>query len=388
MELNYFSICCIAKNEHHYIREWVIHHLLIGAEKIIIYDNESSPPLRDILEPFIASNLVVIHQVKGKEKQIPSYHECLKNYGPSSKWIGFLDADEFLISNKYKDIRSLLTEYEKYGGLGVHWVEYGSSGHIQRPGGSQLLNFTHRFPFPHNKNLHIKSIVQPERIHDTYNPHKFTYKIPWHCVDENFLPLTESQGPFTAEKIRLNHYYYRSQQDFFEKVDRGRADRADAQGRRNIKSFYPQLEKAKIYDNTGFKYGEKASYYAENLDSLFEFMKKRHMEKQHIDKYSKKALKNLSEHKYAQAESLLKKLQVNLADRKIINFINYKLRLAQDDLNGAIEYNNNLMEEDITPDACLERVKLHLKKQEYQQAKSMLLYIRWRFNSILKKSPA
>jgi hypothetical protein len=385
MNLNYFSVCCIAFNEQPYIKEWVIHHLLVGAEKIIIFDNESDPPLEQSLREFVDNNLVIIHSIKGKEKQIPAYHHCLKTYGPSTKWIAFIDVDEFLIPKACNDIRLILTDYEDYGGLGVHWVEFGSSGYINRPNNSQLKTYIHRFPLDFAKNLHIKSIVQPERVLDTYNPHKFIYKEPWYCVDENFFPIAESQAPFTANKIQLNHYYYRSQKDYSYKVERGRADRADEAGRRKYDPFYNQLKRAIIYDNIGLNFSSSAEKFFQDEYKLIEKINKSNNERKSIEEYIDIILHYISRNKTNYAKTLIKKLIVSIVDKKIIIFLLLKVYIKENDFFMANKIFKKYLSMEVDPYICVDYVYMQIQNENYQEAYNLILYIKWRFANLLQK---
>ena len=42
------ALCIMSKNEQGYLQENIKHHLLLGIDTIIIYDNNSSPPLKNI----------------------------------------------------------------------------------------------------------------------------------------------------------------------------------------------------------------------------------------------------------------------------------------------------------------------------------------------------
>ena len=49
----YLAACIIIKNEAEYIKEWIDFHLLVGFDKIILYDNESNDNLKQKLENYI-----------------------------------------------------------------------------------------------------------------------------------------------------------------------------------------------------------------------------------------------------------------------------------------------------------------------------------------------
>jgi hypothetical protein len=307
-------------------------------------------------------------------------------YEPESKWIAFIDVDEYLFCKEDKDVRFLLSDYEDYGGLGVHWVEYGSSGHINRPGKSQLGNFCCRFPLDYAKNMHVKSIVQPERVQDTYNPHIFLYKDPWYCVDEEYHPLTEPQGPFTAKRIQLNHYYYRSQNDFFHKVDRGRADREDERGKRDVKAFYWQLNKANIYDDSALKHAKSVALILGQKHKLKEVVAKRKQDRNKRDEYIKSSLRYISEKKFTQAERLIKRLKVCLVDKKIIYFIQAKLYRKKEDQELFEEHINKSLSEGNSLDIYVEYITFLIEQKRHSKAKNILLYIKWRFAYLFKEN--
>ena len=48
--MHYFSLCAIAKNEDHYIEEWLCFHRAVGVQHFFIYDNDSVKSLRELLD--------------------------------------------------------------------------------------------------------------------------------------------------------------------------------------------------------------------------------------------------------------------------------------------------------------------------------------------------
>lgn len=82
---NKLGIVVIIKNEGPYIEEWVRYHLLVGADIIYIYDNESTDNTRQILEPYISSGKVVYKYFPGIAMQLPAYNDALRRYKNSCK---------------------------------------------------------------------------------------------------------------------------------------------------------------------------------------------------------------------------------------------------------------------------------------------------------------
>ncbi len=75
------------------------------------------------------------------------------------RWLGFLDADEFLVfspGSGLTDINTALAEYEHYGGLAVNWMMFSSSGHERRPEQTCLEAYTKCLPLNTTESTHVK----------------------------------------------------------------------------------------------------------------------------------------------------------------------------------------------------------------------------------------
>ena len=64
--MRYLTLCCIAKDENTRIGEWAAYHALRGAERLVVYDNGSSVPLRNTLAPLAGRIDIVIHDKIGR----------------------------------------------------------------------------------------------------------------------------------------------------------------------------------------------------------------------------------------------------------------------------------------------------------------------------------
>lgn len=214
----YLALCAIAKNETLFIREWIAYHYLIGFEKIIIYDNESSPPVRELVGDFFDAGIVDTVFIAGQGLQLTAYNHCLQNYGPFFTWMAFLDVDEFLTLKKERDVRALLADYEDYSGLALNMCSFGSAGHLGRPPGLVIENYRERL----NREIFVKSIVRPDKVQMVFSPHDFVYTEGC-AVNTDAMPAVGSYAPVAVDKAQVNHYSYRSQQDYEEKISRGDA---------------------------------------------------------------------------------------------------------------------------------------------------------------------
>jgi hypothetical protein len=220
------AICCIAKNEDHYLIEWVEYHLQIGVTRFYIYDNESTTPIANILSAYVKKGIVKVEHFPGFKMQMKAHKHCLANHGSECEWIAFIDLDEFIVPKTQNgNLGDFLDNYKKFGGLGIHWRVFGSNGHLERPEKSQLESYTKRSLVTEDMNRHIKSVVQPRHIKSVpKDPHHFKYRFGKYCVNENFERIDGPLATHTSNKIQLNHYFVRSLEDFRLKVARGRAD--------------------------------------------------------------------------------------------------------------------------------------------------------------------
>jgi len=230
------AICCIVRDEE-YLTEWIAYHALTGVSKFYIYDNESTIPVSESLAPFIDNGLVEVITFPGKVAQLPAYDHCLKHYGPLCKWVAFIDADEFIVPKTLTgNLPEFLKAYEAYAGLGVNWLEFGSSGHIEKSA-HIIQTYTRRSLKSYPRNEHIKSIVQTRFVIKALTPHNFEYKKGKHAVNENFIPIKGSHSVHSSNKIQVNHYFTRSKTDYIQKKERGRADTSEAVHQRTMDNF-------------------------------------------------------------------------------------------------------------------------------------------------------
>lgn len=242
---HYVSLCCIIKDEDEAIEEWVAFHLSVGVDFIIVVDNGPSPSLADILAPYRQSGVVelVTFTARGEQQQ-RAYERVIKKMAGKTRWLGFIDVDEFLFPVTADSLPEVLRDFEDVAGVSVNWVSYGSNGHEQRPDGFVIDNFTdrgeldHIFPWPRLRrqdvpesdpdaylpmNTHVKTLLDPSRVKNFRTAHHFSF-LPGHmCVTENREPISEPVSQrVSVQKLRINHYWSKSIADIHRKVDKGR----------------------------------------------------------------------------------------------------------------------------------------------------------------------
>lgn len=208
------SIVAIMKNEGPYLKEWIDFHLLVGVEKFYLYDNESTDDTVQILKPYIERGIVDYTFYPGKMAQNPAYIDAINKHAYDSRWLAFIDLDEFIVPIKYDTIPELLrTLPRNFGALVLTWIMYGSSGHKEKPNGLVIENF--KYYGDKTRNSGCKSIMNPRLCVRQRNPHINDFA--GFLIDENGKKLgtiNQSHNPTSHNKIRCNHYVTKSLSEY------------------------------------------------------------------------------------------------------------------------------------------------------------------------------
>ncbi len=247
----YLTVCAIMKNEGPYLKEWIEFHRMVGVEHFYLYDNGSSDETPMVIKPYVQQNLVTLHGIPERRAQLKAYMHCLSTYRTMSRWIAFIDLDEFIVPLSTETLSEFLKGFEEFAALGVNWIIYGDSGHQTRPDGLVAEQFVHRAPEDWRSNCHIKSIVDPQKVKSPFNPHHFRYVQDAYAVNENRERVDGSLSrENSTKKIRINHYFTRSVEDSRKKMERGSAF---TNTKRPWKDF-ERLNRNDIKDTTMEKY--------------------------------------------------------------------------------------------------------------------------------------
>jgi hypothetical protein len=220
-------LVAIAKNEGHYIFEWLLYHSFMGIDAAVVYDNNSTDDT--VAQINAASRFVDVCCIDwplypGHKE---AYNDAITRFRNTYDVFCMIDIDEFIVPIKYDSIKEILALTEKYPFIALNWVMYGSSGHIKRPAGLVLESYTWRAK---KANRHIKSIIRPNDA-DVKFIGSVHYVEPADYVDLSGQPLVwcpikkgKTVKPVCVDIAHINHYYTKSQEDFEVKMARGRSD--------------------------------------------------------------------------------------------------------------------------------------------------------------------
>lgn len=260
------SVCALFQNEAPYLKEWIEYHKLLGVEHFYLYNNNSEDNYLEILTPYIQKGVVELKDEPTVASTIQIYYpmqcrlytQCADAAKGISKWVAFIDIDEFLVPVKAENLTHFLKAYEKFGGVGVNWRIFGTSYVKKIPDDKLLIEtLTACTDTSYTSNRYIKCIVQPERVAVFNNAHMPEFKTGYFGVNTSKYPL---EGPMSdyivGDKMVINHYWTRDEHFFYNiKVPRhkkwgGNADpelvfqKMNLQKNELILRFVPELRAA------------------------------------------------------------------------------------------------------------------------------------------------
>jgi Glycosyltransferase family 92 len=210
------ALCLRFRNEALYIGEWIEYHLAAGADHIYLYNNFSTDNFQPVIQPYVEAGLVTLIDWPRAPASPGAEEDCVQRALGRFAWIGFIDADEFVVIRDGRGLGEFLSEYRKYPGVCLHWRMFGSAGHRARPETSVISTYTRRAP---KTNAHIKSFVQPHLVAEAKNPHSWFYRHMRIARSERGRRIFGSISPRPSSDIAwLNHYYCKSEEDYIAKV--------------------------------------------------------------------------------------------------------------------------------------------------------------------------
>jgi hypothetical protein len=220
----YLAVCAMYRDDASYLREWIELHRLVGAERFYLYNNLSTDAHGEVLAPYVEAGTVIVHDVPepfSVETLMKAAQHCTSEYREDARWVAFLDIDEFLFSPTGRPVSELLREYERWPGVFVQRLQFGTSGHERRPPGLVTESYLRRLDRPWLRWTpgHVKMIVDPARVVSGESPHQFTFTDGF-AVDEAMLPVdgSETTRQVSFSRLRINHYVTKSEEEYRAKI--------------------------------------------------------------------------------------------------------------------------------------------------------------------------
>lgn len=237
----YSSVCLLIRDENKYLKEWIDWHLERGFDHIYIYDNGTKEQVSEIVTGDIANKVSIIEwQGPFQNVQQDAYNHFLECYGKETRWVNFIDSDEFIqFQDGTMKANDFLAKYEEYT------VVYGALNEFNANGKESYENLpvTERFTEPTNikGGLYHKDFIQPHRI-DFMDRH-----YPRFGTRGNYTFRDQSDN---KELFVINHYYTKSWEEWKQKIARGSSDPKCLKHMNEFFLYNPDMAYLKEVDET------------------------------------------------------------------------------------------------------------------------------------------
>ena len=240
--------------------EWVEYHRSIGFEHFFIYGNDDDfRILAEVLAPLISSRVVTFTHCPELGEQVKMYLHFLRWHARSCEWICFLDQDEYIRLTGFHDSIHELTNLaaRNYDSVELNWLNYGTSGFLDRPQGSVLRKYIRRESALHINTKHItragsffsEGFVRGPFWHSLggstvrkcsalFDPISFSELLENSELKDRYVEYVTTQSDKLIESGCIAHYHLKSEADFRRRVERG-----------TVGQFHGQLMYLQIAEN-------------------------------------------------------------------------------------------------------------------------------------------
>lgn len=218
------------------VLEWVSYHLLLGFDKIIIFDHASKIPIGTVFHGYKIPQLEV-HRFKDENMNKGMFMGVALNMAKkrNASWLLYLDADEYLVLRNHTNIRDFLKDYDNCNSIGINWVFFGSN-YLERNPSDFLINDFIRCSAEGNK--HVKTIAKISAIVRGGSPHHWLLQkgLVMHNTAKQIMPT----GPFNnatkgiQDPAYIHHYYAQSYETYMDRKIRRTRDDIRNQTREDI----------------------------------------------------------------------------------------------------------------------------------------------------------
>jgi hypothetical protein len=236
----YLTVAAIAKNEGRHLPEWITFHANLGVEHFYIYDNHSTDNTTEVLAPFVHAGIVTVIPwpdfVRGWEgvvgpqgrMQRLAYAHALSTWGATSRWMAFIDIDEFILPLSTDSIPAFLSDYEDLPTVCAWWKIF-IAGEHELPEAALVTEMITTAgdlqPGAPSKFWRFKSFVDPRRVRGVFSTHMFIFDDGLaYGINESrhHIPYfrDSSADYYSNRHIQINHYYRRGAQDVAKRKDR------------------------------------------------------------------------------------------------------------------------------------------------------------------------
>lgn len=231
------ALCGIVRNEIRSVVEWLAHYKALGFTDFVIYDNESTDGTGEVLQALDDAGEILRldwpHTVGARPQRLAYEHMRVHS---TVDWIGYFDADEFLLLRQDASIADFLGRFgDDVTAIAINWVVFNSGGQERYRAVPVMERFTESLRRRDAYNRSMKSIGRRERLSGT-GIHRVE------VAEGRYVTPSGRDAEFSNGQIMrsidtevavLHHYMVKSLEEFQEKRNRGHANSQDAERKRS-----------------------------------------------------------------------------------------------------------------------------------------------------------
>jgi len=251
------AICAVAKNENKYIKEWVDYHLHLGFDNIFIYDNNDSNSEK--ISDIINNDKVIIYDWFNIQSiQSKAYTDCFNNQKNNFDWILYIDIDEFVVLEKYNNIKQFLSNeyFNNTYIIRLNWMHFDDNDELDII--NDNYNVFNRF---HNRIKYFKDSYGKSFIRTNLQIKK-TISAHGYCNKEDLIPAVNAIGEQCLNEncvvsyeplykgAWINHYRTKTIGEYIrQKFFRGDASQANSNRYNNLEFFFETNKRTQEKEN-------------------------------------------------------------------------------------------------------------------------------------------
>ena len=221
------SISSCFKNEGPFLKEFIEYHLFIGYDHFYLYNNNSTDNYQEVLRPYIERGVVTLIDLPVVPVQGPAYQHFNDHFRNETKWVTFIDLDEFVCPQKVDNVKDWIKRFSKYPLVCIYWKYFASSGLIEHDYNKLVIE---QYSLATDKYINIGKCFYNTR-YQIINLDKSAIHFPvvlWHGIKIPAVNEAKNFSMWQIQKIQkrqftiqLNHYWSKAFNTYIEKYKKG-----------------------------------------------------------------------------------------------------------------------------------------------------------------------
>ena len=234
------GILSIIKNEHDYLDEWIQYHLDLGVDKIYIFEDVGSESHSDICSKYdkvVLSSVLSLYDESYRDEltrikinhidrfgcQVKFFKDALDYIKANDDldWVSYIDTDEFItLADDDDNLHDVVSYYKDYSLVILQWQNYNANGHIHKPAGSMIDNYTTKCILYAGRRMDARASCKLLFNMKYWDRH--TVRCNMHIPSNNYnwckTDFSQRLEDAVYDKIYIRHYITKSLEEFCNKI--------------------------------------------------------------------------------------------------------------------------------------------------------------------------